>query len=176
MKYSLTLTAFIFLLLTGCLEDETPCTYNRLFISNLTADDWNVDTLHMFIYDSVSLYKLDTIFINDGTLRFQADKLDCSEKYATPRGTLRFNRSDGNSYLMKYSFTSQYPFYGKDVIYMGSTDSLDGFAEPYSAALLNTWENDKMTFTYNNRYEFMYDLNIRNKKYVRYWEFVLSKK
>lgn len=176
MKYLLALTVLPLLFLNSCLEDETPCTYNRPSIAILTSGEWNVDTFHVFIYDSVSLYQRDTTYINDGTMRFNSEELDCSEGYYFPDGTISFDRSDGQSYLMNYS-VSNYGPYADDFIRINSAESLDGFAEPYDIKLWWRFSKDKMTITFSPRIGSgpPYIYNNRNLKYVRYWEFVMSR-
>lgn len=176
MKKALAPFALLLFLLTGCLEDETPCSYFVTTLSTLTTGEWQVDTFHVVITDTVSGYSRDTTYINDGTIRFTSTIYDCDYDNPVISGAMLFARKDGNLYNMTYSFESDVPW-SFSYIRIACAAPLDGFNKPYNIRTWNRIQENKIQITMATPYGGYYPYWVVNPglSYVRYWEFTLSK-
>ncbi len=92
--------ALSLLLLSGCLSDDSECNYFRLYDNMLTAHPWKIDSLKLFVYDSTSLYQLDTVILNAGTWEFRPE----NPGYCVYKGTLFYATNTGTTYNVPYSY------------------------------------------------------------------------
>lgn len=112
-------------MLAGCLNDDSACNYFRLTEQSIVSNNYNVDSLKLYVYDSVSLYHKDTVIINAGTWLFEPE----DDGYCKFSGTAVFTESgSGQSHHIPYSLTG-YPTPDYPVAYFHFPVSLDGFSD-----------------------------------------------
>lgn len=152
-------------LLTGCFDAESPCHYFELVETNLRNNQWNVDTLQLFVFDSTTLYSFDTTYVNYATVRFNPYTTD----NCTDTGIMTLTLPSGKSVtLIYYADGYGYPAYN---ISLYSTNSLDGYTLPFSGNGYMYTTTNKTYIDAGVPYNF-YD----SIYYNRFWGFTLSKK
>lgn len=151
-------------LLSSCLPDENECRYKQLATDNFNKHTWAVDSFHVFVDDSITLYTRDTLYLNDGTWTF-SDIVpnDCKDS-----GTIVFNRADGSVVAIPFYKWAYYSPYTYSPPYINlHSPSLDGYTEAYNAQMVYLEAVDEAKI-YVDGYG-----NLNHPKLLRRWSVVL---
>jgi hypothetical protein len=150
----------LWVLLAGCLADETPCSYFRLTEKELQSNVWNVDSFSIHVADSAEQYYFDTVYANYGEWIFVPEK-----PYECGGGLVNLTPYNGATQQLTYSFDSW--MYG-DLICLGSNAPLDGLNKPFQGCAC-VKIGDKISIGWNCGFW-------PGSSPYRKWHFVLSKK
>jgi hypothetical protein len=168
-KRYLLLFPILSLLLCGCFQDETPCSYFSLIRTKTDGTTWKVDSFQVFIYDPVSNYKLDTVYLHDGTFKFVSseNRKDCADS-----GTIIFTPSSGPPVTLTFQIPnqSQWSYYQ---FCMQSLQSIDRYPGGNSDCPNFNLTNNKLYLT--DEYFSSANVGFPTTYFVRAWAFTLSK-
>jgi hypothetical protein len=153
----------------SCLDEVHQCIYTEAFTKNvLTQGEWNVDSIRFIVRDTLSGFATDTVFLNDGTFKFEAIETDS----CTGHGNVLYQRRSGVLVHMRYDIVA--PYFPKGSFVRFSCDSfLDGYPKPYNHAGQSTYPNNNFR-TYDNYYSKYF--NTYQPGLYRNWKFYLTKK
>ena len=165
------IAAVICVMLTGCISNESPCHFFQLYQKEMYNNKWNVDSLHMYWFNTNTQLGLDTMCYNYGSLKFVSD-----DPYScTDNGNLVIT-GGGHNAQIGYStgVITVIPAQDEGYVIMNqiclqTAAPIDGYNTPYSLCSYDSiWPGHIK----------IYGDNSQNgpDSIVRYWEFYLSAK
>jgi hypothetical protein len=162
------------LLIAGCLSTETPCHFFQIYQKTMYNNNWNIDSLHVYVFDDSTQYARDTMYHNFGTLKFVSSKpYSCNDNGAiminggSISGSLNYSTSanDNTGYLNGSPYNvGQFCVYGNL--------QLDGYGQPYNLCSIDSFWPGHMKIYGDPEY----DNYGHYGPVIRYWEFFLSSK
>jgi hypothetical protein len=165
----LLIAAILVLTLTGCLKPESPCHFFQLYQREMYNNVWNIDSLHVHVYNDTSQFARDTTYTNYGTLKFVPNTPYSCQDY----GQMNITTTNNNLVQMQYYtganetdvVTNTYAY---NQMCVTSDTSLDGYPAAYNLCSYDSFLPGHI--------KIYGDTQSVHDPVIRYWEFFLSTK